>query len=182
VFSVITANQEQTWQVGKMLGARLEAGDTICLYGDLGAGKTSFSYGIALGLEVEDQYITSPTFTFVNEYQGRIPLYHIDLYRLKDPDELENIGFEEYLDSDGVTVIEWAERAEDELPAECLSVYLSYVSDNSREIGFLAEGERYQKIVEDLNNELKINKTDSMNNLRQSKDVSLGPKRGLGQQ
>jgi tRNA threonylcarbamoyladenosine biosynthesis protein TsaE len=162
VFSVITTNQEQTWQIGEMLGARLDAGDTVCLYGDLGAGKTSFSYGIAQGLEVEEQYITSPTFTFVNEYQGRVPMYHIDLYRLTDPDELHNIGFEEYLDSDGVTVIEWAERAEDELPVERLSVYLSHVNDHSREIGFLAEGERYQKLLDDLSNELKANKPDSV--------------------
>jgi tRNA threonylcarbamoyladenosine biosynthesis protein TsaE len=161
VFSVITTSQEQTWQIGEMLGARLDAGDTVCLYGDLGAGKTIFSYGIALGLEVEEQYITSPTFTFVNEYQGRVPLYHIDLYRLKDPDELENIGFEEYIDSDGVTVIEWAERAEDELPVECLSVYLSYVNDHSREIGFLAEGERYEKILDELSSALKTDKSDT---------------------
>jgi tRNA threonylcarbamoyladenosine biosynthesis protein TsaE len=174
VFSVITTNQEQTWQIGEMLGSRLEAGDTVCLYGDLGAGKTSFSYGIALGLEVEEQYITSPTFTFVNEYQGRVPLYHIDLYRLKDPDELENIGFEEYLDSDGVTVIEWAEKAEDVLPRECLSIYLSYVNDNSREIGFLAEGERYRKIVDDLSAELKKNKPDSMKNSIHNGDILPG--------
>jgi tRNA threonylcarbamoyladenosine biosynthesis protein TsaE len=162
VFSVITTNQEQTWKIGEMLGSRLDAGDTVCLYGDLGAGKTSFSYGIALGLEVEEQYITSPTFTFVNEYQGRVPFYHIDLYRLTEPDELHNIGFEDYIDSDGVTVIEWAERAEDELPAECLSVYLSYVNDHSREIGFLAEGERYEKLLDDLSKELKTNKPDSV--------------------
>jgi tRNA threonylcarbamoyladenosine biosynthesis protein TsaE len=162
VFSVITTNQEQTWKIGEMLGSRLDAGDTICLYGDLGAGKTSFSYGIALGLEVKEQYITSPTFTFVNEYEGRVPFYHIDLYRLTEPDELHNLGFEEYLDSDGVTVIEWAERADDELPAECLSVYLSYVDDHSREIGFLAEGERYQKLLDDLSRELKTDKPDSV--------------------
>jgi tRNA threonylcarbamoyladenosine biosynthesis protein TsaE len=141
-----------------MLGSRLEPGDTVCLYGDLGAGKTSFSYGIALGLEVQEQYITSPTFTFVNEYKGRVPFYHIDLYRLKDPEELEGIGFEEYIDSDGVTVIEWAERAEDELPEDRLSVYLNYVDEHSREIGFLAEGERYEKLLHDLSSQLAGNK------------------------
>ncbi len=158
MFSVVTSSHEQTWRIGQMLGSRLEPGDIVCLYGDLGAGKTSFSYGIALGLEVKDQYITSPTFTFVNEYKGRIPFYHIDLYRLKDPEELEGIGFEEYIDSDGVTVIEWAERAEDELPEDRLSVYLSYVDEHSREIGFLAEGERYEKLLNDLSNELSVNK------------------------
>jgi tRNA threonylcarbamoyladenosine biosynthesis protein TsaE len=155
MFSVITTSPEQTWHIGRMLGARLAAGDTVCLYGDLGAGKTSFSYGIALGLEVKEQYITSPTFTLVNEYQGRVPFYHIDLYRLQGPGELESIGFGEYIDSDGVTVIEWAERAENELPAECFSVYLSTVDENSREIGFLVEGERYEKLLADLQIDLK---------------------------
>jgi len=150
VYSVITSSPEQTWRIGELLGELLGPGDLVCLYGDLGAGKTSLSYGIALGLEVKEQYITSPTFTFVNEYEGRVPFYHIDLYRLKDPEELENIGFEEYLGSDGVTVIEWAERAEDELPGERLSVYLNYVNENSREIGFLPEGERYQKLLDAL--------------------------------
>jgi tRNA threonylcarbamoyladenosine biosynthesis protein TsaE len=158
MFSVVTSSHEQTWRIGQMLGSRLEPGDTVCLYGDLGAGKTSFSYGIALGLDVKDQYITSPTFTFVNEYKGRIPFYHIDLYRLKDPEELEGIGFEEYIDSDGVTVIEWAERAGDELPDDRLSVYFSYVDEHSREIGFLAEGERYEKLLHDLSNELSVHK------------------------
>jgi tRNA threonylcarbamoyladenosine biosynthesis protein TsaE len=147
MFSVITSSTEQTEEVGRVLGTMLEAGDLVCLFGDLGAGKTHFSYGVAQGLQVRDQYITSPTFTFVNEYQGRIPLYHIDLYRLKDPSELESIGFEEYIDSDGATVIEWAERAEEELPDEKLNVYISDVSENSREIGFFAEGERYERLL-----------------------------------
>jgi tRNA threonylcarbamoyladenosine biosynthesis protein TsaE len=154
MFSVMTSSPEQTWKIGEMLGRKLASGDTVCLYGDLGAGKTSFSYGIALGLEVKDQYITSPTFTFVNEYQGRVPFYHIDLYRLKGAEELEGIGFDEYLDSDGVTVIEWAERAEDVLPEECLSVYLTYLTESSREIGFLGEGEHYSAIVEELRKSL----------------------------
>jgi tRNA threonylcarbamoyladenosine biosynthesis protein TsaE len=159
MFSVITSGLEQTWRIGELLGARLGPGDTVCLYGDLGAGKTSFSYGLSRGLDVKEEYITSPTFTFVNEYEGRVPFYHIDLYRLKDPGELENIGFEEYLDSDGVTAIEWAERAENDLPSERLSVYLSYIDDHSRELGFLAEGERYAKLLDELQKDLKANKT-----------------------
>ncbi len=156
MFSVITSSPEQTWNTGRMLGELLGAGDTVCLYGDLGAGKTNVAYGIAQGLAVREQYITSPTFTFVNEYQGRVPLYHIDLYRLMETAELENIGFREYLGSDGVTVIEWAERAKEELPVECLSVYLSFVDETTREIGFLAEGERYGKLVEKLQQNLPI--------------------------
>jgi len=155
MYSVITSSPEQTWRVGELLGALLGPGNLVCLYGDLGAGKTSLSYGIARGLEVKEQYITSPTFTFVNEYEGRVPFYHIDLYRLKDPEELENIGFGEYPGSGGVTVIEWAERAEEELPEERLSVYLNYVDEKSREIGFLSEGERYQKLLDELKKEMK---------------------------
>jgi tRNA threonylcarbamoyladenosine biosynthesis protein TsaE len=154
MFNVITSSPEKTWRIGQILGKLLNAGDTICLYGDLGAGKTNFAYGIAQGLDVREQYITSPTFTFVNEYQGRVPLYHLDLYRLRDPDELESIGFEEYIESDGATVIEWAERAEDELPEERLSVYLAYVDEQCREIGFVGEGERYERLVEVLKQEL----------------------------
>jgi len=155
MFSVTTATPEQTWRVGELLGRELGPGDTVCLYGDLGAGKTNFSYGIAQGLEVDTKYITSPTFAFVNEYKGKTPLYHIDLYRINDPEELENIGFEHYINGDGATVIEWADRAEEALPAERLSVYLSHVDDKSREIGFLAEGERYQKLLEELRKNLK---------------------------
>ena len=155
MFSVITTSPDQTWKIGELLGSRLNPGDTVCLYGDLGSGKTNFSYGIAQGLDVKEQYITSPTFTLVNEYQGRVPFYHIDLYRLNDPGELENTGFGEYIDSDGVTVIEWAEKAEHELPKEHLSVYLAYVDEKSRELGFLAEGERYQKLLDDLKQHLK---------------------------
>jgi tRNA threonylcarbamoyladenosine biosynthesis protein TsaE len=158
VFSVITSSPEQTWRIGELLGTVLGAGDTVCLYGDLGSGKTNLAYGIARGLDVREQYITSPTFTFVNEYEGRIPLYHIDLYRLNDPGELENIGFDEYIGSDGVTVVEWADKAEDELPAECLSVYLSTIDEHSREIGFLAEGERYEKLLETVSKELQNKK------------------------
>jgi tRNA threonylcarbamoyladenosine biosynthesis protein TsaE len=154
MFSIVSEGPEQTWRIAEQLGLKLGAGDTVCLYGDLGAGKTSFSYGLALGLEVKEKYITSPTFAFVNEYEGRVPFYHIDLYRLKGADELHSIGFEEYLGSDGVTVIEWAERAEDELPTERLSVYLTFVDESRREIAFLGEGQRYQKFVAELQREL----------------------------
>lgn len=147
MFSVVSKSPEVTRRIGELLGELLKPGDTVCLYGDLGAGKTNFSFGIAQGLAVEADYVPSPTFTFVNEYRGRIPFYHIDLYRLTDPGELDGIGFAEYIESDGATVIEWAERADDELPADRLSVYLSYLSPESRELGFLAEGGRYEDVL-----------------------------------
>ncbi len=155
MFSVITTAPEQTWRIGELLGERLAAGDTVCLYGDLGAGKTNFSYGVARGLAVQEEVVPSPTYAFVNEYAGRVPFYHIDLYRINDPAELEDIGFDEYIDSDGVTLIEWADRADDELPVECLSVYFSTVDERSRELGFLAEGERYERLLAEFKETLK---------------------------
>jgi tRNA threonylcarbamoyladenosine biosynthesis protein TsaE len=157
MFSIITSGPEQTEHLGEALGSLLEPGDLVCLYGDLGSGKTHFSFGVAMGLEVREQYITSPTFTLVNVYRGRVPFYHIDLYRLKDPSELENVGLDEYVDSDGATVIEWAERAEDELPGERLSVYFNHLDERSREIGFLAEGERYGKLLAGLRQRIEGN-------------------------
>ncbi len=156
MFSIITTSEEQTAHVGEMLGQLLGPGDVVCLYGDLGAGKTSLSFSIAMGLEVEEEYIPSPTFTLINEYRGRVPFYHIDLYRLKEPSELDEIGFDEYIDSDGVTVIEWADRAEEYLPQERLNIYLSFVSENSRELGFFAEGGRYEMLLSELKRRLQL--------------------------
>lgn len=156
MFSIITTSEEQTVHVGEMLGQLLGPGDVVCLYGDLGAGKTSLSFGIAMGLEVVEEYIPSPTFTLINEYRGRVPFYHIDLYRLKEPSELDEIGFDEYIDSAGVTVIEWAERVEEDLPRERLNIYLSFVSENSRELGFFAEGGRYEMLLSELKRRLRL--------------------------
>jgi tRNA threonylcarbamoyladenosine biosynthesis protein TsaE len=155
MFTVISRNPEQTWQVGEILGSYLGLGDTVCLYGDLGSGKTNLAYGIARGLHVQEQYITSPTFTFVNEYQGRITLYHVDLFRLTEPEDLEQIGFREYIGAEGATVIEWADKGEQELPQERLSVYLAFVDEQSREIGFLAEGERYETLLQSIRKPLE---------------------------
>lgn len=94
---------------------QLKGGDVICMYGDLGAGKTEFVRALARGLGIDD-YITSPTFTILNEYSGDINLYHFDVYRIADSDEMYEIGYDEYIDGDGVCVIEWAELIEDILP------------------------------------------------------------------
>jgi len=101
----------ETQRLGALLGAQLAPGDVVLLHGDLGAGKTAFTQGIAGGLEVPGT-VNSPTFTILKEYFGRLPLYHFDLYRIESPDEVMTLGFEDYFDSDGVSVIEWAERGE----------------------------------------------------------------------
>ena len=112
----------------------LKPGDILCMYGDLGAGKTAFVQGLAVGLGVSD-YVNSPTFTIVNEYEGALPLYHFDVYRIGDASEMFDIGFDEYLDGDGVTVIEWAELIEDILPEKRYNVTILKADDeNLREI------------------------------------------------
>ncbi len=113
--SVITHSVEATQTLARQLAAALPPGAVIALHGDLGSGKTCFATGIARALEIPDA-ITSPTFTMINEYQGRLPLCHMDLYRIHDPDELFTLGLDDYFDSDGITLIEWAERAGDLLP------------------------------------------------------------------
>lgn len=112
-----TNSFEDTIRLGINIGAVLKAGDVICLSGDLGTGKTALTNGIAKALEI-DSYITSPTFTLVNEYQGKLPLYHFDVYRISDSDEMYDIGFEEYLSGSGVTIIEWGELIEEILPKD----------------------------------------------------------------
>ncbi len=111
----------ETEKLGHRLGNILQKGDIVCLTGDLGTGKTAFTGGIAKALGVDD-YITSPTFIIVNEYEGKIPLYHFDVYRIGSSDEMFDIGFDEYISGNGVVVIEWAELIMDILPEERINV------------------------------------------------------------
>jgi tRNA threonylcarbamoyladenosine biosynthesis protein TsaE len=141
----------ETVYCGKVVGKRLKAGDIIGLVGELGAGKTYFVKGVAEGLEVlEDQYVTSPTFTLINEYQGSVTLYHFDLYRIRNEREIERLGYEEYLFGDGVVIIEWAEKMSGLLPEELLLIEIKREDENTREIIFTGKGTRYTKIVEEI--------------------------------
>ncbi len=112
---------EETYALGKKLGEEATPGTVFCLSGDLGVGKTVFTKGFANGLGVTDT-VNSPTFTIVQEYQGRIPFYHFDVYRIEEPEEMEEIGYEDYFYGDGVCMIEWAELIEELLPAEAVKV------------------------------------------------------------
>ncbi len=114
--------EEDTFNIGKDIALKIKPGDIVCLDGDLGVGKTVFTKGFAIGLEIEE-CITSPTFTIVQEYEeGRVPLYHFDVYRIADPEEMYEIGFEEYINGDGVCLIEWATMIEDILPRELIKI------------------------------------------------------------
>ncbi|MCL5935074.1 MAG: tRNA (adenosine(37)-N6)-threonylcarbamoyltransferase complex ATPase subunit type 1 TsaE [Bacillota bacterium] len=151
VAMITTHSPEETKQLGEKMAALLQPGDVICLNGDLGAGKTAFSQGVARGLAV-DSWVTSPTFTLINEYEGRLPLYHFDVYRLEGPAEMEDLGYEEYFYGDGVCLVEWAERVEEVLPQERLDISLTRdeSSEEMRQIHFMPKGEHFQQLVEEL--------------------------------
>ena len=143
----------QTRRLGARLGELLRSGDVICLEGELGTGKTCLAQGIGQGLGVTES-ITSPTFVMANEYHPPPPnpvLYHIDLYRLDDAvKEVGALGFEDYLYGEGVCVIEWANRGQEALPAECLRISLYHISETKRGISMTAVGERYQRLLQEF--------------------------------
>jgi len=130
---VETHSPEETEALGQRLARCLAAGSVVALYGDLGAGKTAFVRGMARGLEIEES-VTSPTFTIVNEYPGEPPLFHFDMYRLKNAGELYDIGWEDYLDRGGICVTEWSENVEDALPEDAIRVVFERLSDTDRRI------------------------------------------------
>ena len=123
----------ETKAIGHRLGEKLNRGDVVCLYGELGAGKTTMTKGIASALGINERDITSASFTIIAEYNVGVPSYHIDLYRVTR-DEVSELGLQEYLGTNGVAVIEWAERAEGEIPDQSIQVSLHYKEDNKREI------------------------------------------------
>jgi tRNA threonylcarbamoyladenosine biosynthesis protein TsaE len=142
---------EQTINIGFQLGKLLNPSDIICLTGDLGTGKTHITKGIAKGLNINDT-ITSPTFNIVNEYtSGRLKLNHFDVYRVSDPDEIYAIGFDDYIFSDAISIIEWANYIEEILPKEYLHIHISkdlVNGENYRKITLTGYGNRYSYIKE----------------------------------
>lgn len=144
-----TVEETRTW--GEILGKLLQPGDFVGLTGDLGAGKTSFTQGIAAGLGVEEP-VTSPTYTLINEYEGRCPVYHFDAYRINSLQEMEDLGYTEYFFGSGVTIVEWADMIESLLPGEHLWVEINKTDEHEegRLIHLAAKGSRYDKIIEEL--------------------------------
>lgn len=136
---------EITEKFGEKLGSLLQAGDVICLNGELGAGKTTLTKNIAKGMGIED-YVTSPTFSIINEYYGKLNLYHFDTYRLEDVEEVSYLGFDEYFYGDGVCVIEWADRIAAFLPEEYLEINIS----NDRSAELIANGDRFKNLLENI--------------------------------
>ncbi len=150
LWSVVSHNESQTLDLGRKLGRLLQQPTLVLLQGDLGAGKTVFSRGVARGLGVDPQIpITSPTFTLMNHYPARLDLYHFDLYRLSDPDELIELGFDDYAFGSGVALVEWPEKLDNpETPG--LWVNLKRIDDERREINFFLQGEANEELIPTL--------------------------------
>ncbi|MBI2371141.1 MAG: tRNA (adenosine(37)-N6)-threonylcarbamoyltransferase complex ATPase subunit type 1 TsaE [Deltaproteobacteria bacterium] len=147
---VRTAGPEETRALGRALGARLFPGSVVALRGPLGSGKTCLVQGLAEGLGVGPELPVSPSFILVAEYQGRLPLYHLDLYRLKQRSEVDELGYREYLYGEGVAVVEWADRVPEILPEARLEVALEFAGGDARTVVLVGTGERYAGLLEGL--------------------------------
>jgi tRNA threonylcarbamoyladenosine biosynthesis protein TsaE len=165
----ISHSTKQTFRIGQRLGGALQQGDVLLLIGELGVGKTQLVKGIVAGMGSED-LVTSPSFVLVNEYTSPtsptlstpstpstpsppLTIYHMDLYRLDDPAELTTIGTDDMWDGMGVCLIEWANRAEEELPYEHLAIHMQHLDETKRVLRFAPRGDRYQALVAIFKNE-----------------------------
>ncbi|EAC2696070.1 TPA_asm: tRNA (adenosine(37)-N6)-threonylcarbamoyltransferase complex ATPase subunit type 1 TsaE [Listeria monocytogenes] len=145
-FELIMTSERETRLLAKQLGENLTAGDVILLEGDLGAGKTTFTKGLGEGLLIP-QMIKSPTFTIIREYKkGRLPLYHMDVYRLEDT-SADELGLEEYFYGASVSVVEWAQFVREDLPEEYLEIKLFHIDENTRKIVVKPVGQRYEQLA-----------------------------------
>ena len=141
---IISNSLKQTQTIAAHLAKCLKPGDVVALIGNLGSGKTAFVKGLVRGLGTGKNKVLSPTFVLMRQYPGRITVNHFDLYRLKDIQQLREIGYEEYFYSDGITVIEWADRIKEALPEEYLEIGFDFLDKNSRRLNFRAYGKRYE--------------------------------------
>ncbi len=148
---IYTQSATETVQIGKRIGKLLRAGDVIALVGELGSGKTHLIKGLAAGVGVERSHrITSPSFTLIHEYQGRIPFFHVDLFRLATEEEAEELGLEEYFVRGGVTAIEWADKIPQLLPKELIWINLRSLGEEARVIRLRGKGKRCEEWVKGL--------------------------------
>lgn len=146
-YELVSHSPEETWELSYKLAERLLPSDVLTLEGDLGAGKTTFTKGLAKGLGIT-RTVNSPTFTIIKEYHGRLPLYHMDVYRLENSSE--DLGFDEYFEGEGVTVVEWSHLIGDQLPANRLGITIQNQGDTTRKITIHPIGERYHQLCEEL--------------------------------
>lgn len=155
-YRIQTASPQETIACAKAFAQKLRAGDIICLFGELGAGKTTFTKGLAQGLNIKGVVVNSPTFILMNYYEGKCPIYHFDFYRIQKPQELLTIDLEDYFYGRGVTVIEWPQRLGDAAPKEFFQVALDHKSENERGIVFSAVGASYQERLRKMPDVFKL--------------------------
>lgn len=148
--SILSTSARQTVRLGEQLAKHLNKGDIVCLQGELGSGKTTFIKGVAQGLKIAPKKVNSPTFVLMNAYQGRLSLYHFDLYRIETADEMGAIGYEEFLYGDGIAIIEWAEKLKALTPKEFLRIELAHKGEKERLIKLSAVGKRYDQVIRKL--------------------------------
>ncbi len=146
---LISHSPEETQKLGVSFGSLALPGDIFLLVGKLGTGKTCLTQGVAWGLGIKE-YAASPSFVLVRELYGRLPLYHIDLYRLDNIEEIAELGLDDYLYGNGVCVVEWAEKGKGVLPAEHLLIEISYFNDSKRRLQLKPSGQRYQEMLNQL--------------------------------
>ncbi|MFZ5800616.1 MAG: tRNA (adenosine(37)-N6)-threonylcarbamoyltransferase complex ATPase subunit type 1 TsaE [Candidatus Omnitrophota bacterium] len=147
---IITNSAKETVFLGKRISRLLQGQEIIGLFGELGSGKTTLAKGLAEGLGVKRAQVNSPSFILMRKYTGKLPLYHFDLYRIKDAQEICNIGYEEFVFADGVSVIEWAEKMGALLPKDYLKIELVHIGGQKRLIKLLAKGRRHRELLSRL--------------------------------
>jgi len=145
----MTKNPEETKKIGNYLAGLLKPGDIILFFGELGSGKTCLTQGIAATMKVKEM-VNSPSFTIINEYHGKFPIYHFDLFRLNSFYELYDLGYEEYFYGDGITIVEWAEKIDQNLPFEYLKIIITFLDQKKRKIEFSPIGERYEQLIKEF--------------------------------
>lgn len=146
---ITVRNLKDTEKLGKIIARCLDKGAVICLDGDLGVGKTSLTQFIAKEFCVKE-HIVSPTFAIIKEYKGKLPFYHMDVYRIESEDDMYDLGYDEYIYSEGVTIIEWSGLIKGILPKERTDIEIKRVDDEKREINIEGEGNVYERIIEEL--------------------------------
>jgi tRNA threonylcarbamoyladenosine biosynthesis protein TsaE len=150
----LSISVKQTLRIGRLLARNFRGGEIILLSGSLGAGKTVLAKGIAQGLGIDKDNVVSPTFVLLRVYKGKHPLNHFDFYRIKKPEEIMGLGYEEYFYSDAVTVIEWPERLKFLLPKEFLKIKLSNKSSKSRMLEFVGRGPAYKQLLKRIDEDI----------------------------
>ena len=150
-YQITTRSVDETQKLGEIIGTAITDGTVLALTGDLGSGKTAFVQGLARGLEVpDDYYITSPSYTLINEYPGRYPLFHVDLYRILNPTDLEDIGLYEILHNSGIVAIEWADRIGQRLMPDAITIHFEITGDETRKISIAANDLKNANLLKNI--------------------------------